>query len=158
MPSELKATVVLKVECQAPNRLGVSPRARLLARIRNDRSGAAAAEFAIILPVFTAMLLGTIQYGTLMLTYNGMMDTARSSARDLAVGISTPAEVETKGKGKKLGWIKNGKWAVTAMDTSATGTNEVRMEIRVPSKEATVLPFLPMPDELVVTVSMEKEA
>jgi Flp pilus assembly pilin Flp len=139
-------------------RIGSESRMRLLRRLLESRSGAAAAEFAIILPAFTAMLLGTIQYGTLMFTYNGMMDTARSSARDLAVGISTPAQVESKGKGKKLGWIKNDKWAVTAMDTAATGTNEVRMEIRVPSKEATVLPFLPMPEELVVTVSMEKEA
>ena len=60
-----------------------------------DQSGASAVEFALIAPLLVTLLLGVIQYGSLFLTENRMTDTARDTARRLAVGdISNESDAE----------------------------------------------------------------
>jgi len=51
-----------------------------------DQGGASAVEFALIAPLLFTLLLGIIQYGSLFLIENRMTDTARDTARRLAVG------------------------------------------------------------------------
>jgi hypothetical protein len=59
-----------------------------------DRRGVSAAEFALILPVFTLMVGGVMQYGVLFYTYNVALNGARSAARALAVGAADQAGAE----------------------------------------------------------------
>lgn len=60
-----------------------------LMRVRQfwrDQRGASAVEFALIAPLLFGLLLGIIQYGSLFLIQSRMTDTARDTARRLAVG------------------------------------------------------------------------
>ena len=60
-----------------------------------NQSGASAVEFALVAPLLFSLLLGTIQYGSLFLVQNRMVDTARDTARRLAVGnIATESDAE----------------------------------------------------------------
>ena len=51
-----------------------------------DQGGASAVEFALIAPLLFGLLLGIIQYGSLFFIQARMTDTARDTARRLAVG------------------------------------------------------------------------
>lgn len=75
-------------------------RARLRFRhFWQDQDGASAVEFALIAPLLFSLLLGTIQYGSLFLVQNRMTDTARDTARRLAVGdLATESDAETYAK------------------------------------------------------------
>ncbi|MFT3926094.1 MAG: TadE/TadG family type IV pilus assembly protein [Myxococcales bacterium] len=55
------------------------------ARARLSRRGAAALEFAILLPMLTVMLLGMIDFGHLFFVVNTMTNAAREGARRGAV-------------------------------------------------------------------------
>ena len=54
-----------------------------------NQQGASAVEFALIAPLLFSLLLGIIQYGSLFLIQGRMTDTARDTARRLAVGDLT---------------------------------------------------------------------
>jgi Flp pilus assembly pilin Flp len=51
-----------------------------------DQRGASAVEFALVVPLLIGLLLGIIQYGSLFFVQTRMTDTARDTARRLAVG------------------------------------------------------------------------
>jgi Flp pilus assembly pilin Flp len=123
-----------------------------------DRHGSAAAEMALLLPLMTMMICGTMQYGVLMFTYNSMLNTARNGARALAVGSASESDVVTTAKANLPGWVPAADWTITPQDSRTTGTNQVITEISVPTDKATVLPFVPMPETLEVRVVMLKEA
>ena len=55
-------------------------------RFWRDQGGASAVEFALIAPLLFGLLLGIIQYGSLFFIQARMTDTARDTARRLAVG------------------------------------------------------------------------
>jgi Flp pilus assembly protein TadG len=56
-------------------------------RFWRDQSGASAVEFALVAPLLFTLLMGVIQYGSLFLIQSRMTDTARDTARGLALGI-----------------------------------------------------------------------
>ena len=71
----------------------------LLRGFWRDQRGASAVEFALIAPLLFTLLLGTIQYGSLFLVQNRMVDTARDTARRLAVGnFTTESDAEDYAK------------------------------------------------------------
>jgi Flp pilus assembly protein TadG len=84
---------------------------RLLQRLRNER-GQAMVEFALVLPILMALLLGIIQFGIVFNNYITLTDATRAGARKAAVsrfvgdsGASAKAAVENSAQGldqKKL--------------------------------------------------------
>ena len=60
-----------------------------LARLRNDREGSVAVEFAIIGPTMLAMMLGVFQVGIGMQNYNAMRSIAAETARHAIVNYQT---------------------------------------------------------------------
>lgn len=137
-----------------PVRGPASP-SRHFRRVLNDRSGNAAAEFAILLPVFLSMMAAVIQYGSMYVTYNTMLASARDAAREVAVGRQTNGNASNRAKGKRPRWVSEGDYAVTTQDV---GTTDVATTVTVPGVAATVLPILPSPENLSVTVTMAKES
>ncbi len=113
---------------------------------------------ALLLPLMSMMICGTMQYGVLMFTYNSMLNTARNGARALAVGSASESDVVTTAKANLPGWVAAADWTITPEDTTTTGTNQVVTEISVKSEKATILPLIPMPETLDVRVVMLKEA
>jgi hypothetical protein len=53
----------------------------MLPRLKRDRSGAAAVEFAILAPIFFAMLFGVLQVGIEMWSYNSLRSIAADTGR-----------------------------------------------------------------------------
>ena len=84
---------------------------RLLHHLRNER-GQAMVEFALVLPILMALLLGIIQFGIVFNNYITLTDATRAGARKAAVsrfvgdsGASAKAAVENSAQGldqKKL--------------------------------------------------------
>jgi Flp pilus assembly protein TadG len=133
-------------------------RDRQVSGLRRDRRGSAAVEMALLLPLMTMLVCGTLQYGVLMFTYNSMLNAARNGARSLAVGSANEATVTTTTKANLPPWVAAGDWTITPQDTATTGTNQVTTSISVSSEKATIMPIIPMPDKLDVKVVMLKEA
>lgn len=127
-------------------------------RLAANRNGAAAAEFALLLPVLSLMLLGTIQYGALLYSYNTMLTAARDGTRALAVDSSTEIEVVYSVKGSLPAWVPKDKWTITPQNAATTGTGLVNTYISVPSQYATPLALGPMPDVIDVRVVMQSES
>lgn len=133
-------------------------RDRQVSNLRRDRRGSAAVEMALLLPLMTMLVCGTLQYGVLMFTYNAMLNAARNGARALAVGSANEAAVIVSTKANLPPWVSAGDWIITPQDTSTTLTNQVITSISVSSEKATIMPIIPMPDTLDVKVVMLKEA
>jgi Flp pilus assembly protein TadG len=128
---------------------------RGLGRLSQDRRGNAAAEFALILPAFLTLTMAVIQYGSMYVTYNTMLVSARDASREVAVGRQTPGNAANRAKGKRPNWVSSGNYAVTTQDS---GVTDVQTTVTVPGDEAALLDILPSPDNLTVTVTMAKEA
>lgn len=60
----------------------------IFGRIRGDQKGAAAVEFALAVPVFLVMMIGTMQLGRLFLANSGLNSAVEYGAR--AASIYTP--------------------------------------------------------------------
>src|SRR5262249_5612730 len=71
---------------------GLASRLRAAAR---STSGAAAVEFAIILPVLAAFVIGIIQYGGMIIAYDQMHDAVSSGAVYVMRGGSTSATIKS---------------------------------------------------------------
>src|SRR5262245_57078763 len=70
-----------------------------------DERGVSAVEFAMVLPLLVTLLLGTIQYGSVFLLQMRMNDTARDTARRLAVGdLRTEWEGEDFARAQLSDW------------------------------------------------------
>jgi Flp pilus assembly protein TadG len=90
-------------------------RVRLLAR----EEGQAFVEFALVLPILVALLLGIVQFGIIFNNYETMTDAARVGARQ---GGAT---------GRFIG--DNGASAVTAARAAATNLSQSKLGVTVSS-------------------------
>ncbi len=68
-------------------------RTKLSRREVTDQRGASAVEFALVLPIFLLLLFGIIQYGTIFLVRNQMIDATSDAARSAVTYQSIGAAV-----------------------------------------------------------------
>src|SRR5437870_3837392 len=61
---------------------------RFRSRMLKDHAGVAAVEFAIVLPMFLALLFGIITYGSYLAAVHGVQQIAAEAARAALAGIS----------------------------------------------------------------------
>jgi Flp pilus assembly protein TadG len=110
---------------------------RFLHRVRNE-NGQAMVEFALVLPILMALLLGIIQFGIVFNNYITLTDATRAGARKAAVsrfvgdnGASAKAAVKSSAQGldqKKL----DPTILVTAAPDWNTPGNEVTVTASYP--------------------------
>jgi len=118
------------------------------------RSGAAAAEFALVLPIFLAMLFGIIQFGSVLFLHNNMVNAAREAVRRMSVAEMNGPEAEAYVMNYLANWNLN--FSPTATEPPAT--TDVSMTITVPAAEAALINFpITWPGNLVATASMRPE-
>ncbi len=67
----------------------------LQTKVRLGDRGAAAVEFALVLPLLLLFLFGVVQFGFLFSVYNTMVHAAREGARGMAVEQLDEADGET---------------------------------------------------------------
>jgi Flp pilus assembly protein TadG len=63
-------------------------------RARRDRRGAAAAEFAVVAPVFFLMVIGILEFGRALMVQQVLINASRVGARQAITTSATMAEVE----------------------------------------------------------------
>ncbi|MGH7606822.1 MAG: TadE/TadG family type IV pilus assembly protein [Burkholderiales bacterium] len=102
-----------------------------------DQHGASAVEFALIAPLLIGLLLGIIQYGSLFLLQTRMNDTARDTARRLAVGeLASEADAEAYAVARLADW--SGTFTAAA-ELPDPGEHDVSVTITVPKEEAALI-------------------
>jgi hypothetical protein len=70
--------------------------------LRKRRRGTALVEFALIVPIMLALLLGIMEFGWLAKTKLQLSNAAREGARDAAIGLST-SSIETRIRNRSAG-------------------------------------------------------
>jgi Flp pilus assembly protein TadG len=116
-----------------------------------SRSGAAAVEFAIVLPIFLMILFGIIQFGSLMFLHGNMLNAARDTVRRMSVGELTaataPAHAQT--------YLAD--WGLT-FTVAANDVGDVSVQISVPTADAAIVNFpVTWPGNLVADATMRPE-
>lgn len=118
------------------------------------RSGSTAVEFAILLPIFLAILFGIIQFGSVMFLHNNMVNAARESVRRMSVAELDKPGAEAYAQNYLAGW--NLTFNVNA--TEPPTTTDVSMTITVPAADAALINFpITWPGNLVAQASMRPE-
>ena len=136
-------------------------RERAVAALIVSRAGAAAAEFALLLPLLCTMMFGTLQVGFMMYAYNNMTSVARDVTREMAVCTITDLATARNQALAKLTvetpWVpETGPegWIVTP----ATTGSDVEMTIQVNPASAGIIAYLPFNVGLLTThVQMAQE-
>ncbi|WP_221633905.1 TadE/TadG family type IV pilus assembly protein [Nocardioides luti] len=131
------------------------------ARPRRDATGAAAVEFALVVPILLLLVFGIIQYGMYFWAMQGGSDIARSAARLSAVGqpatcstftSDVRAEVDDlTGTGStatvKRTYVRQNPGSVTVGDTVEVTVSFTSFDLQ--------LPFLPFIDDGKVTTTTQ---
>ncbi len=134
-----------------------------------DKSGSNVVEFAIVAPLLLLIILGIMQFGMILFTYNNMVQAAREAARTLAVQETTAAEAQQIAL-NNLGFsgltftvtacapgigVGGGPPCVAPLDPAS----DVSVTITVPLSEATLVDILGLfsTGDLEATVTMRKE-
>ncbi len=74
-----------ELQRQRGSRRAASRRARGVILFASSRSGAAATEFVLVLPVFILCLFSIIAFATVLFMENNMINAAREAVREMAV-------------------------------------------------------------------------
>ncbi|MDA1016387.1 MAG: TadE/TadG family type IV pilus assembly protein [Planctomycetota bacterium] len=138
-------------------------------RAAAERPGAAATEFAIVIPLFALMLLGMIEFGRGIMVGQIVTNVAREAARQAIIDGSTNADVESAAIAKleqQLGINASGAGIVVEItvgggggDVSSAATRDLcTVSVSVPyeSTKYTSLSFL-AGSSFVGTASMRHE-
>jgi Flp pilus assembly protein TadG len=118
------------------------------------RSGAAATEFALVLPIFLLILFGIIQFGSVLFLHNNMVNAARETVRRMSVAELSAADADGYAQSYLSDW--NLTFTVTA--TEPPTTPEVSVQISVPAADAALVNFpIAWPGNLVAQATMRPE-
>ena len=128
-------------------------RKSLFQRLRRDRSAAAAAEMALLLPALLGMTFSIIQLGFAGVTYSAMMSSARTGAREMTFGMDDD-DAEDAVRAQLPAWVR----AQANIDATEDVAGMARVQITVPAARASLIPFLPFPGNLAVDITMPRVA
>lgn len=118
---------------------------------RNRRSGAVAAEFALIVPLLSVLMFGVLQFGFVIYTQTAMETAARTGARQIAFGTSEAA-AKSATRGALPGWVSS----AATVNTIADDDGNARVTVSVPGANAAILGLVPMPETLTASVAMPR--
>jgi Flp pilus assembly protein TadG len=122
-----------------------------LRRLIDDDSGANAVEFAFVLPLLIAMIVGVIEGNRLLWTRQAIQTAASNAARCMSVGsegcdTAAGARLYARQRADKMG-ISVPLSAITVASNQTchgeTGMNRVSFDIAFDSPLETILPVMP---------------
>lgn len=119
--------------------------------INGSRSGAVAAEFALIVPLLSVLLFGVLQFGFAIYTYSAMETAARTGARQIAFGTNV-ATAEAATRAALPPWVAG----AATVNTVADDDGFARLTVSVPGSSAAILSLVPMPENFTAEVAMPR--
>jgi Flp pilus assembly protein TadG len=125
-----------------------------------DRAGATAAEFALTLPLFIALVFGTIEYGIVFFVYADMQASALSVARQVAVNDLDPSRAVAVTKAKLPGWVVGASTVTVSQSNAADpSSNVISINVRAPAVRASPVSIFTrvVPWTINVTASANQE-
>lgn len=112
----------------------------LATRLMGDRRGAAAAEFALIVPVLTTMIIGSLEFSSIFFSYSAMQSAARDVTRQVAVNTIVEGAAEAAVRARLPVWMREEVDVDISQTTPADiTTNVIQMRVEIPAVSATPL-------------------
>ena len=105
-----------------------------------DERGVAAVEAGIIMPIFIAIMLAAVDFGSVFYVQHVMNTVANDVSRSLAMGHFSTAQAETIAQSRLPAW-NAASFTVTASDV---GANNIQIVISVPTQQAALVNFAPL--------------
>jgi Flp pilus assembly protein TadG len=102
----------------------------LRSSVRADRSGSVAAEFALIVPLLTTLLLGIIEFGTVFFSYSAMQFAANNAARQMAVNVADQTTAIAAARDVLPGWARDDV-AITVVQSDPADPNRNVIRVRM---------------------------
>lgn len=125
-----------------------------------DRRGTSAIEFALILPIFAALLAGTVETGHVFLVQAELTATAHDAVRRLATDVMSESET-TSFVREQMAGIPEDAITVTVTSTDlASGRTDLTVSVSVPVAQVALLDLdhlIPNDTTLDVAATMVKE-
>ncbi len=116
-------------------------RGKLLRALGRDQRGAAAVEFAFIMPVLLVMFSGILQFGSVMFLENHMTNVAREASRRVAVGELSEADANTMVQAALVNWGVTYEVSIATEDAD-DGNEDVTVAISLPLSDAALIDVL----------------
>jgi Flp pilus assembly protein TadG len=124
------------------------------------RSGAAASEMSLILPLITTMIFAILEYGTVIYSYSAMQFGANRVARTVSVNRMTNAEAQDAALELLPVWLQSHvSISVTQSAPIDPSSNLVRVQLSAAAEDATPIAILTrvVPWQLNANVAMKQE-
>ncbi len=134
-------------------------RAKGLRALLRDRDGAAAVEFAFIVPILLLLFSGIVQLGSIMFLENHMTNVARETSRRVAVGELAQADTASAAQQALINWGVNYEVSVATVDAGG-GNQDIAVAISLPMREAALIDLLGVfqSGNLTAVVTMRQES
>ncbi len=134
-------------------------RAKGLRTLWRNRDGAAAVEFAFILPILLLLFSGIVQFGAIMFLENHMTNVARETSRRVAVGELAQAAAADSAQQALVNWGVTYNVVVASVDVGG-GNQDIAVAISLPMREAALMDVLGVfqSGNLTAAVTMRQES
>ena len=116
---------------------------QLVGSFRRARSGAAALEFALVVPVLLTLLFAIIQFGSVVFVQNNMVNAAREGARRIAAADATADEATTVMQGLLANWNLTFTYDVVMPNPANPTDRDIVVTINVPASDARIVSYPP---------------
>lgn len=113
----------------------------ILRQFRKAKSGVAAIEFAMTMPILIMLVAASINFGHVIYVQHSMQAIAGEALRTVSYGQMDFAEAKTFAKDQlsRVGKRAAGRWQVSLVENTAS--NEITITISVAAKHASLMPF-----------------
>jgi Flp pilus assembly protein TadG len=109
--------------------------------VRKRRRGAAAVEFAVVLPVFVILVFGMIEYGRMVMVQQVITNASREGARKAVLDGATTSSVQTAVTSYLTSAkVNGGSAAVSPNPTSAAAGDPITVTVSIPFSAVSWLP------------------
>ena len=115
----------------------------LRAGLQRDRSGSAASEFALVLPLLTMLLFGVLEFGSIIYSFSAMQFGASNAARSFAVNTADEAAALASARAVLPGWVADDVSLQLAQTNAGDpNSNIIRVTLSVNASRASVISML----------------
>ena len=117
-------------------------------------------EFALITPLMSMLLLGTVEFGSMIYAYSAMQMGTSVAARQIAVNLASPAAAQANALQIVPGWARpDVNTTITQSNPGDPGSNMIRVRMVATSDRVGVIALMsrlvPLPLTAEVTVKQE---